>query len=92
MAAGQRGTVSFQRQADGGAKNVLKLRNGGGWALFVCSAVKKVPGASLVVRCLRTCLAGQGTQVQCLVGELRSHMQCPRATTKAAKTQRSQIN
>ena len=35
-------------------------------------------GTSLVVQGLRMCLAMQGTQVQSLVGELRSHM--PRST------------
>ena len=32
------------------------------------------PGTSLVVQWLRICLAMQGTRVQSLVGELRSHM------------------
>ena len=47
---------------------------------------------SLVVQWLRILLAVQGTQVRSLVGELRSHMQHPRVTTKATKTQHSQIN
>ena len=49
-------------------------------------------GTSLVVQWLRILLAGQGAQVRSLLGELRSHMQRPQATTKATKTQRSQIN
>ena len=32
------------------------------------------PGTSLVVQWLRICLAMQGTRVQSLVGELRSHI------------------
>ena len=42
--------------------------------MSVPSKEKELPGTSLVLQWLRICLPMQGTQVQTLVGNLRSHM------------------